>query len=202
MLGILVSVHSPSRTPTPGGARSGVVLQFYGAVAVGGFLLHALTQDSNDVWHVGDWSKASADAGPGSGWALLIGAAFGLAVVATFRILARWMPWIDELQDEFRSILGRLSEKEALMLAAASSLGEEILFRSALLDLMGIVASSLLFALVHLPPRRALLPWTLSAGLLGLALAQLTVYTGNIGAAVVAHFLINWLNLRLISRSA
>nr|WP_255216035.1 CPBP family intramembrane glutamic endopeptidase [Pseudenhygromyxa sp. WMMC2535] len=85
-------------------------------------------------------------------------------------------------------------------MAAASAVGEEILFRGAMLDAWGLWVSSLLFAALHVSPQRELWPWTASAGLLGLGLAGLTLLTGNLGAAVAAHFVINLLNLTHVTR--
>ena len=86
-------------------------------------------------------------------------------------------------------------------LAAASALGEEILFRGAMLDAWGLWVSSLVFALLHIPPKRSLWPWTVSALLLGLGFGVVTLATGNLGAAVAAHFVINLQNLRYITRN-
>ena len=74
--------------------------------------------------------------------------------------------------------------------------------RAAMLDAWGPIVSSVVFALMHVPPRRELWPWTVSAGLLGLLLAALTLATGNLGAAIVAHFVINSINLAYITRRA
>jgi membrane protease YdiL (CAAX protease family) len=42
--------------------------------------------------------------------------------------------------------------------------------------------------------------WTASSFALGLVFAWLTLVTGNLGAAVAAHFIINLLNLHYITR--
>ena len=47
----------------------------------------------------------------------------------------------------------------------------------------------------------ALWPWTLSSLVLGVALGLMTQWTGNLGAAVVAHFVINLLNMAYITRT-
>ncbi|MCA9715855.1 MAG: CPBP family intramembrane metalloprotease, partial [Myxococcales bacterium] len=77
---------------------------------------------------------------------------------------------------------------------------EELLFRGAMLDAWGLWLSSLVFAALHLPPKRTLWPWTLSSFILGVALGLLTLLTHNLGAAVAAHFVINLLNLHYITR--
>jgi membrane protease YdiL (CAAX protease family) len=183
-------------SPKPTAARAQVVVSFYLALAIAGFMWHAISQENNDVW------RASGVGVVELLWTPLLGVGFGLAVVVAFRVLERWWSWLPNLHREFRGILGRPSGTELLLLASASALGEEIFFRGAMLDAWGPWLSSLVFALIHVPPRRELWPWTVSAGLLGLCLAGLTMWTGNLGAAVVAHFLINLINLAYITRRA
>lgn len=190
-----MALPKPS-SPKPTAARAQVVASFYVALALAGFLWHAISQENNDCWR---------ELGVGTVellWTPLIGVAFGLAAVVAFRVLERRWTWLPELHREFRSILGRPSGSELLLLAAASSIGEEIFFRGAMLDVWGPWLSSLVFALLHVPPRKELWPWTVSAGLLGLGLAGLTLWTGNLGAAVAAHFVINLINLAYITRRA
>lgn len=184
------------RSPKPSPARAKVVASFYLGVALVGFLWHAIAEEDNDVWRAADTTVIELL------WTPVLGLALGLLVVAGFRVLERRQSWLPQLHREFRSILGRPSGTEILLLAAASSLGEEIFFRGAMLDAWGPWVSSLVFALLHVPPRRDLWPWTVSAGLLGLALAWLTIATGNLGPAVVAHFVINFINLAYITRRA
>ncbi len=160
------------------------------------FFWHAVAEDSNDLWRLSPelpWATLL--------WTPLIGVLFGLIVVLAFRWLETRQAWIGELGREFRSIFGRPSVRELVILAATSAVGEELLFRGAMLDAWGLWLSSLVFAVLHLPPRRELWPWTLSSFILGLALAGLTLLTRNLGAAVAAHFVINLLNLHYITRA-
>jgi membrane protease YdiL (CAAX protease family) len=184
------------RSPQPSATRAKVVASFYVGVGLAGFLWHAIAQDDNDVWSAADTHILELL------WTPLLGVAFGLGVIVAFRVAERRFAWLPALHREFRSILGRPTGAELVVLAAASALGEEIFFRGAMLDAWGPWVSSAVFALLHVPPRRELWPWTLSAGLLGLALAGLTTLTGNLGAAVAAHFVINLVNLAYITRRA
>jgi membrane protease YdiL (CAAX protease family) len=190
-----VKIPKPS-SPRPSAARAQVVASFYLALALAGFLWHAVSQGDNDFWRAAGVDTVELL------WTPLLGVVFGLAVVVAFRVLERRWAWLPALHREFREILGRPSGSELLLLAAASALGEEIFFRGAMLDAWGPWLSSLVFALLHVPPRRELWPWTVSAGLLGLSLAALTMWTGNLGAAVAAHFVINLINLAYITRRA
>ncbi|MEX1363265.1 MAG: CPBP family intramembrane glutamic endopeptidase [Nannocystaceae bacterium] len=169
---------------------------FYGAVLVVGFFWHGIGQDSNDVWRLEPEQGLSTLL-----WTPLVGVVVGLVTVQVFRSLQGRMAWLGELHREFSSIFGRPSDGELFLLAAASALGEEVLFRGAMLDAWGLGISSLVFALLHIPPRRSLWPWTVSALGLGAVFGLMTLATGNLGAAVAAHFVINLQNLRYITRS-
>jgi len=85
-----------------------------------------------------------------------------------------------------------------VILALASSIGEELLFRGALLPWLGVWLQAAVFALLHIGPGRRFLPWTASAFGLGLAFGALASWTGNLGGPIAAHFMINFLNLRYI----
>ena len=130
----------------------------------------------------------------------LLGVIAGLVTVQVFRALELRMVWLSDLHREFRSMFGFPRARELVLLAAASALGEEVLFRGAMLDAWGPWVSSLVFALLHIPPKRSLWPWTASSLVLGLGLAGLTLATGNLGAAVAAHFVINLQNMAYITR--
>jgi len=187
---------SQSATPKPSPAQASTAATFYAVVFLIGFFWHGAAQETNDVWRLD----------PEQGlrtllWTPLIGVGFGLLVVRGFRALESRMSWLPALQREFRNLLGRPSLGDLLILALASSVGEEVLFRGAMLDAWGPWISSVVFAGVHIGPRLSLWPWTLSSLLLGLCLAGLTITTGNLGAAIAAHFVINLLNLHYITRN-
>ncbi len=189
-----MGARQPS-TPREAPARAPTVVSFYAALMVAGFFWHAVAQDTNDVWRLD----------PEQGWTTLAltplwGVAFGLATVQVFRALELRMRWLTDLHREFGAIFGRPSNGELVLLASASAVGEEILFRGAMLDAWGLWISSLVFALLHIPRRMSLWPWTLSSLVLGLALGVLTLVTGNLGPAVAAHFVINLLNMAYITR--
>lgn len=183
-------------TPKEAPARASTVVGFYTALLLGGFFWHAISQDTNDIWRLE----------PSQGWLALLltplwGVGFGLVTVQVFRALELRMRWLSELHGEFQGMFGRPQPRELFLLAGASALGEEILFRGAMMDAWGLWMSSAVFALLHIPRRRALWPWTMSSFVLGLALGLMTELTGNLGAAVAAHFTINLLNMAYITRN-
>jgi membrane protease YdiL (CAAX protease family) len=99
----------------------------------------------------------------------------------------------------FGAILGPLSVVDCLVLAVWSGVAEEAFFRGALQPLVGWVPASLLFGAVHFVPRGEFLPWTGFAVAAGFLLGWLFDATGNLLAPIVAHALINAVNLRFIS---
>ncbi|MEO8707374.1 MAG: CPBP family intramembrane glutamic endopeptidase [Kofleriaceae bacterium] len=131
----------------------------------------------------------------------VIGFGFGVGIVGLTRLSTKHFQWARNLHTSFRDLLGPLSGKEIVILALASSIGEELLFRGALLPWFGVWIQAAIFALLHVGPGKRFLPWTLSALVLGIAFGWLAIWTGNLGAPIAAHFAINFLNLRYIVRA-
>jgi len=131
---------------------------------------------------------------------ITLGAAFGLAVVFASRLAFFRFEWARALHRDFRALLSPLGAPEIVVLAAASSIGEEMFFRGALIPVLGLVGSSAVFALLHIGPRARHLPWTISSFFAGLVFGALYLWTGDLTGAVVAHFTINFLNLRHVAQ--
>lgn len=183
---------SPSHpSPAAPASRASLVIGLYSAMALAGLVLAAGRGDP-DLYRLGDVSGTMLLVGPA------IGAAIGLAVVALTRLATRHFQWARDLHASFRDLLGPLSGKEIVILALASSIGEEVLFRGALLPWLGVWWQGLVFALLHVGPGKRFLPWTASAFVLGVGFGALAEHTGSLGAPIAAHFVINALNLRYI----
>lgn len=127
--------------------------------------------------------------------ALAAGLGIGLAVVALTRVGRRAWSAVDRAAREFASLLGPLGWKEAWLLALASGVGEELLFRGALWPYLGLLGTTLLFGLVHVVPRRALWGYPLFAALVGLLVGLLREASGSVLPCVIAHVVVNGLNL-------
>jgi membrane protease YdiL (CAAX protease family) len=128
---------------------------------------------------------------PGLAAALLAGG----AVVGLSRLAARHTGWGRAMAQAFQELLGDLGSAEILALSLLSALGEEILFRGVLQPRVGLLLASVLFAALHFPYRRALLPWTGFALVLGLVLGAGTAAFGSLWPAILLHFVINYFNL-------
>lgn len=186
---------SPDRYPTePPLGRAQLVIGLYGALALIAILVSAGRGDPDpyrlDDSVTGLWLVLS----------LAIGLAIGLVVVWLTRLVTARYAWARTLHRDFRELLGPLTTREIIILAAASSIGEELLFRGTLLPWLGVWPQAILFALLHVGPGKRFLTWTASAFVLGVGLGYVAEATGNLGAPIVAHFTINLLNLRYIVR--
>jgi membrane protease YdiL (CAAX protease family) len=134
----------------------------------------------------------------------LLDAGAGLLLGLVVVLLSGWFTRAtragDRLARALARLVGRRSTVECGALAVVSSIGEEAFFRGAMQPQLGLVATSVCFALAHFAPRRDLLPWAGFSLVAGFALGGLFEATGNLVAPVVAHAFVNAVNLRLLSR--
>jgi membrane protease YdiL (CAAX protease family) len=130
---------------------------------------------------------------------ICIGAALGLAIVFASRLAVHRFEWARSLHREFRSLLSPLTDPEIVVLAIASSVGEEMFFRGALMPSIGVWASSGVFALLHIGPKARYLPWTVGSFVAGLLFSELFLWSGDLTGPVLAHFTVNFLNLRHVA---
>jgi uncharacterized protein len=148
-----------------------------------------------NIWHLGGQEPTISVAFAG----VLAGLAAGLILVFASRMALYRFDWARALHRELRHMLFPLAAPEIVVLAAASSVGEEMFFRGALLPAIGLLGSSALFALLHIGPKARHLPWTLSSFGAGLLFGAMFLWTGDLTGPVIAHFLINFLNLRHVA---
>ncbi|MFO0628686.1 MAG: CPBP family intramembrane glutamic endopeptidase [Polyangiales bacterium] len=184
------------------------------AAVYGVFALVAL------AWRHADGASALHDGAPLGGthaFALplsaSLGALTGVAAGAVSRALARGPRWGRGLYLALRDTLaGGPSDAASLAaLTIAAAVGEELLFRGAMLPALrahhgavfAVAVSSAAFGLLHAPWSRRMLPWTLMATAMGVVFALLYLATGEVLAPVMAHAVVNYENLGfLIDRSA
>ncbi|MBI4512450.1 MAG: CPBP family intramembrane metalloprotease [Deltaproteobacteria bacterium] len=183
----------PGRTREPPVSRSSLILWLYAALSLLGLLI-GVARGDNNLFLLDNRNSLWLLVSP------LVGVAAGLLVVFLTRLCVHRFTWARRLHRDFRALLGALTARDLLILAAASSVGEELLFRGALLPWLGLLPSSIVFALLHVGPGIRFLPWTASAFLAGLLFGQLFLWLGDLGAPIVAHFTINYLNLNYIVR--
>ena len=164
---------------------------FYGGLLVAALLWQRL--------RTGHWQPGFARDGD---WmaSLGMGLLLAAAVIAATGPLMRRFALLRTLSREMRALLGPVSGPTAAHLAIVSALGEEIFFRGAMQPAIGYLATSVVFGLVHVGPDRRFLAWTGFAVVMGFGLGAIPLATGNLWGAVLAHGLINGVNLYRLGR--
>ena len=123
---------------------------------------------------------------------LLIAVILGLLLIGGAYLLERFVPSFRYASRMLERTLKqfRITLSFAFLLAALSSLAEEVFFRGALLPLIGIWGQALLFGLMHPAPRKAWV-YTFYTFIAGLVFGYATLLTGSLIPSIVAHFVIN-----------
>lgn len=163
-----------------------VVVMGLGAVAILGLLTpdpHALRR------------RLFVAPGPAHGRALGIG--IGVTVASMFLYALALTAIGKFVEIERNDIVLELGEELTwpliVLIALASSVSEELYFRALLLPQVGVVASSLLFGLVHLTYGNWL--QVIVPALLGLVFGWLLLRTRSLAAPIAGHFAWNFLQL-------
>ena len=139
---------------------------------------------------------------------LAIGVGTGLFLAATVAGLTVTFPTFRDLETEFAQIFADQRGFEALALALLSGIGEELFFRGAMQQALamklgttaGILATSLVFALFHVPFTRRLFTWPAMAFVAGVVLGYLLHWTGSLVAPIAAHVVVNAVGIWRIAR--
>lgn len=138
--------------------------------------------------------------GPGEShtYSLILGLVFGILVVLSTRVLVMRVSWVRELHRELRPIARDISTPGIIALAVLSAIGEELLFRGLLQPWIGLVPQALVFGLLHQVRGPSRWVWVGWATLVGLALGAIYALSGSLVGAMVAHAVINGLNLQFL----
>jgi membrane protease YdiL (CAAX protease family) len=136
------------------------------------------------------------------GWPvdLALGIATAAVIVGAWELVRRRAPLARALEERLALLIGNLRPDEAVAIALVSGFSEEFFFRGAVQGSLGWPLATVLFALMHTGPGRALRFWTVYAGVAGLLFAGLMEWRQNLLAAIVAHALINAIGLWRLSR--
>src|SRR4051794_13276263 len=133
---------------------------------------------------------------------LFLGVATAGGTVALGVLLYRLLPALRKLSDELAPRLVDVANRGDLVLVSVfSGVGEEAFFRGALQPVLGVVATSILFGVLHVGPDRRYMVWTLWAIGAGFLFGFLYEWTGGLLAPMTAHVLHNAATLLLWKRS-
>ncbi len=130
----------------------------------------------------------------------LAGVIFVVAVVLLSSTTSKRFLWARRLEMEFARLIGPLSTRDIAIMAILSGIGEELFFRGAMQPSLGLVATSLIFGLLHIGPGKRFLPWTAFALVIGFVLGWFFEETGTLLAPIVAHIGINLINLKRLQK--
>ncbi len=139
----------------------------------------------------------------GSWWIdLLLGIGSGLLLLGLWWMGERVSPLAKQLEEQLAAMLGPLTTAEAVSLAVLSGFAEELFFRGAVQGQWGLLAATVLFAVLHTGPGSAFRAWTLFAVVAGGLFGGLMEWRGNLLAPVIGHFVVNGVNLRRLASRA
>lgn len=129
------------------------------------------------------------------GWSVGLGAALAALLVGLTRFATPRFTWARRLHGDLRPTAHGLSAARIVVIALFSSLGEELLFRGLLQPWLGVLGAGLVFGLVHQIPGPSRWVWAGWATVVGTALGAIFALTGSLAGPLVAHALVNGLDL-------
>jgi hypothetical protein len=170
-----------------------LVLGFYALMAAAAVTWRFLTDS------VLPWAEGPTSAPLSLPLRIALGLGAGLALVAASRVWTARSEAGRALAAELARFLGPLSHARAWGFAAASGLAEEAFFRGALQPRVGWLGATLIFAAAHFVPAPKLWSWAVFALAAGALFGALFAVTGDLLAPLLAHVVVNGLNLRWIA---
>lgn len=168
-----------------------VAWTFYLILAIAGVIWIGTSQGSIPLDLFIDTTNWWVDLGLG-----LVG---GLGLVACWDIGRRFVPAMRELEKALAEQIGALDPSEALALALISGFADELFFRGAMQTSWGLGWATVIFALMHSGSGRVFRWWALFAFIAALVFGGLTYSRGTILAAVIAHTVVNAINLHRLA---
>ncbi len=178
--------REPHVLPPPTLLRAAYV--FYGVTAMGAYAYAFFFGDTTTL--LGEATATGRDLGTGI--------ALGLGIVLFCHGLYRISPYLRRASDALGALLGPIAPAQGILLGVVSGFSEELLFRGALWEHLGLWGSSLLFGLLHFIPVRALAFYPIFAFLAGVGMGVLRERTGSIWPPVATHVTVNAINLSFL----
>ncbi len=133
-------------------------------------------------------------------YSALIGLAFGGLLVVLTPTMVNHLPWAKKLHGDLRPIANAMSPVAIAVIGPTSAVVEELLFRGLLQLWVGLLPQAVIFGILHYIPGRSRWVWAVWAALVGLLFGAIFKLTGSLAGPILAHALINWLNLRYLRR--
>lgn len=121
-------------------------------------------------------------------------------LVAIWRVTRLWFPTMRDVEVWMAETIGPLDGSEVFALALISGFSEELLFRGAIQSSWGWAWSLGIFTLLHSGPGRAFRFWTVFALIAGGTFSWLTLWRGCLLPAMVAHIVVNGVNMHFLMK--
>lgn len=177
--------------------RSGRASIAYALIALGAVAVGHVFDRGSLLAYPGAWLPLEGV--EAHAFSLVLGGVFAAAVVLVTRVLVENTKWAKALHRDLRPMTVALDGTGIFAIAALSALAEELVFRGLLMPWLGLVPQALLFGVVHAqlsgPSRWVWVAW---ASVVGLALGAMFGLTGSLLGPMLAHALINGLNLAFL----
>lgn len=129
------------------------------------------------------------------GLSAALGLALALVCIVMTRVAVARFSWARRLHGDLRPVARDLSLGQILLLAGLSSLGEELLFRGLFTPLLGVTLSALVFGLAHQMKGPSRWVWITWAVVVGAGLGAIFAATGSLVGPLLAHAVVNAVNL-------
>jgi membrane protease YdiL (CAAX protease family) len=127
-----------------------------------------------------------------------LGIVLALIVIVGTRISVARFSWAQRLHIELRPIACGLTLSQIVLIAGFSSVGEELLFRGLLQPWIGLLPTSVLFGIFHQIPGQSRWVWVCWATFVGMAFGAIFEFTGSLVGPLIAHAVINAVNLAFL----
>jgi uncharacterized protein len=127
-----------------------------------------------------------------------LGVLLGVTTILSTRVLVRRFRWARALHHALRPAVHGAGDGGLWLVALASATGEELLFRGLLVPLVGVVASSVVFGVLHQIRGHARWGWMAWATIMGALFGSMFAATGSLAGPLVAHAAVNLHNLRFL----
>lgn len=179
--------------------RWGIVSTAYSLLAVAALCIGEFWCNRSVVMLDDPWLDLGG-AIPAHCFSALLGVCVGAIGVLTTKALVLRVGFAARLHSELRPLALGLSTQMVVVLATTSSIGEEFVFRGLLLPWIGLVPQAVLFGLLHQTGGPSRWVWVIWATIMGLLLGAMLQLSGSVVGPVIAHALINGLNLLFLKR--
>jgi uncharacterized protein len=180
-------------------SRWGIVAVAYALLAVVAEWLAGSLRGHSAMTLANSWLRLD-EASSSHVFSTMLGLCVGAIVVLGTKVVVLRFGFAARLHGDLRPLALELSGKMVFILAATSAIGEELVFRGLFLPWIGLVPQAILFGLLHQTGGSSRWVWIAWATLMGLVLGAMFQLTGSLVGPIIAHALVNGLNLRFLKR--